>query len=72
MDYGLEICAIGKINQIAKDEADLTLPKSWRPTCAGSNLAKIPERILFNTIYDDLIERKWLYYRPHGFRKAKI
>ena len=31
-----------------KSDADLSEPAGFRPTCAGSNLAKIPERIMFD------------------------
>ena len=50
LDHWPKIWAIGKINPIPEEGADLTNPKSWRPTCAGSNLAKIPERIIFMMI----------------------
>ena len=34
-------------------------------------MAKIPERIIFDVIYDDLIARNWLISNQHGFRRSE-
>ena len=39
-----------EITPCQKEDQDLRLPKSWRPIAPGSNLAKIPERIMHDVI----------------------